>query len=160
MRALLAAVAVLLAATDAGAHAVKGAEIRISHPWVRPTPPGAVTAAAYLTVTNPTGVPDRLLAVISPAATRVAIHAMTMTGGVMRMREVAGGLVIPADGAVALVPGGGYHLMLVGVKRPLRIGMRVPATLTFAKAGDVAVVCIVQAAPTAANSMPSGMAMP
>ena len=69
----------------------------------------------------------RLVEVRSPAAQSVEIHSMTMQGDVMRMRRIDG-LVLPAGGAVDLGPSG-YHLMLVGLVRPLKEGDTVALTL-------------------------------
>jgi len=66
-----------------------------------------------------------------------------MQGGVMKMREMTDGLVIPAHGAVTLAPNG-YHLMFVHLKQPLVKGDVAKATLTFEKAGSVAVDFSVQ----------------
>jgi copper(I)-binding protein len=63
---------------------------------------------------------------------------MTMAGGIMRMRPVPGGLPIPAGQTVKLEPNG-YHLMLIGPKRPFKVGDRIPATLRFQRAGAVKV---------------------
>ncbi len=51
---------------------------------------------------------------------------MTMTDGVMRMREVTGGLAIPAGGSVELKPGG-LHIMFVDLKAGLKAGDTVKA---------------------------------
>jgi copper(I)-binding protein len=72
----------------------------------------------------------------------VQIHTMTMDGNVMRMHEVAG-VDLPAGKRVALAPGG-YHLMLVGLRKPLAEGTRVPLTLTFAHAGSIDVEVAVE----------------
>jgi copper(I)-binding protein len=63
---------------------------------------------------------------------------MTNEGGVMKMRPLSKGLVIPAGGTVKLEPGG-YHLMLLKLKKPLTAGQRFKATLVFEKAGPVEV---------------------
>jgi copper(I)-binding protein len=65
-------------------------------------------------------------------------------GGVMTMRPVEGGLPIPAGGAVKFAPGG-LHLMIVGLSTPLVRGDKVPVSLKFEKAGDIAVSFEVQA---------------
>ena len=64
--------------------------------------------------------------------------------GVMKMREIAGGLPIPASGSVVLKPGS-YHVMLIGLKKPLTVGEQFPLTLTFEKAGNISVTVPVQA---------------
>lgn len=138
--------ALALATTACFAHAqdyVLG-DIGIAHPYSTPTPPGATTGAGYVEVlSNQGAADDRLIAVSSPAADRVELHTMSMDGNVMRMRQVPD-LVIPARGQVGMAPGSGYHLMLFGIRQPLRVGDRIPMTLTFAKAGKVDVALQVQ----------------
>ena len=63
---------------------------------------------------------------------------MTMSGGVMQMRELVGGLVVAPGATVELKPGGN-HLMFMDLKAPLSQGATVPVTLTFEKAGKVEV---------------------
>jgi copper(I)-binding protein len=101
--------------------------------YARATPPGARTAAVYLTVRN-RGVADAIVAARTPVAGDVEIHDMRMEGGVMRMRP-AGNVAVPAGGEVAFKPGG-LHLMLMDPK-PLRAGDRFPITVTFAHGGAV-----------------------
>ena len=75
----------------------------------------------------------------------------------MQMREVTGGVAIPAGGSVTLKPGS-YHVMLMGLKKPLVVGQSIPLTLTFAKAGNISVTVPVQAmGATAGNGGMSGM---
>jgi len=69
---------------------------------------------------------------------------MKMDGNVMRMREVEKGLEIPAGGSVTLAPGG-FHLMMTGLKGPLKQGTSVPLTLVFEKAGRIDVELAVEA---------------
>jgi copper(I)-binding protein len=145
-RLALCALALCAVAATASAHSYRLGALKIDHPWARPTPPGAPTGAGYFSVTNTGATPDRLLAVASPAAQAVQIHQMSMTGGIMRMREVAGGLDIAPGQTLALTPGG-YHLMFVGLKTPFTLGAHIPATLTFAHAGKVAVEFYVQQQP-------------
>ena len=138
------AIAILLwtVAMVPAAHAADHA-IRIDHPWSRPTPPSAPTAVGYLTIVNRANAPDRLMAVSSPAAATVSVHSMSMAGGVMRMRPVDGGLPIPPKGQITLGPDGD-HLMFMGLKRPFRVGDRVPVVLTFAHAGRARAVLAVE----------------
>ena len=82
----------------------------------------------------------------------VELHQMQMQGDVMRMRQVDA-IDIPANKSVALEPGG-LHIMLVGLKAPLKEGDRFPMTLTFEKAGEVKVDVVVEGvkpAPMAAD---------
>ena len=69
---------------------------------------------------------------------------MKVENGVMQMREITGGLPVPANGSVVLKPGS-YHVMLIGLKKPLTAGETFPLTLTFAKAGNISVTVPVQA---------------
>ncbi|HKU86238.1 MAG TPA: copper chaperone PCu(A)C [Casimicrobiaceae bacterium] len=119
-------------------------DLRIAHPYARPTPPGARTGGAYFTVRNAGKVADRLTRVVSPAARVVEIHSMTMDGTLMKMRPVAG-IDIPAGGQVAL-GSGGYHVMLIDLTRPLAAGDKVPMALTFERAGTVDIVADVEPA--------------
>jgi copper(I)-binding protein len=60
-----------------------------------------------------------------------------MVGDVMRMRQVEE-IALPAGQTVELKPGG-YHLMFVGLKAPLKAGDKFPLKLRFEKAGEVEV---------------------
>lgn len=98
---------------------------------------GLSSSAAYLTIHNGGTAADRLLSVSSPAARSVSVHQSSMAGGVMRMRA-AGPVSIAAGGQVAMKPGG-LHVMVMGLKSPLRPGGRLPLTLRFARAGSMQV---------------------
>lgn len=113
-------------------------ELVIEHPWSRATPSGMEVGAGFMTIRNDGDEPDRLVGGSAPFAGRVEIHRTTMDDGVMRMREVDGGLEIPAEGSVTLEPGG-YHVMFMGLAEPLAEGDTVAATLDFARAGSVEV---------------------
>lgn len=136
--AAAALAAVLLVGGPALAHEFKLGDLEIDHPWSRATPPGAKVAGGYFTVTNHGGVPDRLVSVTSDISAKAEVHEMAVKDGVMTMRPVEGGVEIPAGGKIELKPGG-YHLMLMGLKRPAKEGESFPATLTFEKAGSVTV---------------------
>lgn len=107
--------------------------IKIDQAWARATPGAAKTGAIYMTITNTGTAPDTLQSVSTPAATAADLHQMTMNGNVMEMRPV-GPLTIDPGKSVVLAPNG-YHLMLTGLKAPLKEGQTVPVTLTFAHAG-------------------------
>jgi copper(I)-binding protein len=156
----LAACALTLSCLSLAAHARDYAfgEIKITHPWSRPTPPSALSAIGYLTIANRGASPDRLIGGATPAADKLEIHKMSMAGGVMTMRPVEGGLVIPPGGSVALAPDG-YHLMLIGPKHPFKAGERIPIELRFEHAGTVKLDLDVEAPADSGASMP-GMAMP
>src|SRR5471032_1431700 len=83
--------------------------ITIEKPFSRATPGGAKVGAGYMTITNKGAAADRLLSASSPAAEKIQVHEMSMDGGIMKMRELPGGLPIDAGKTVSLAPGG-YHL--------------------------------------------------
>jgi periplasmic copper chaperone A len=118
--------------------------ITVEQPWARATPAGAKTGAVYMTLDNKSATGDRLTGASSDVADKLQIHEMKVENGVMQMRELAGGLPIPAGGSVMLKPGS-YHVMLIGLKKPLTPGETFPLTLTFEKAGTISVTVPVQA---------------
>lgn len=128
------------------AHAISVGSLKIENPFARPTPGGATVAAGYVTIVNSGGTPDRLVSVTSDISAKTQIHEMKTDNGVMEMRELTNGLVIPAGKSVALKPGGD-HIMFVDIKHPVKPGDVIHATLTFEKAGKVDVAF------KAANSM-------
>ncbi len=146
----------VVAALSAGAvHAAgyRAGNISITDPHARPTVPGQPGGAAYLTLENTGGSADRLVGVTSPVAQSAGIHTMRMDGNVMRMRET-GELPLPPAAKVEMKPGMGYHIMLDGLKQPLKEGVTFPMTLTFEKAGKVDVPVVVDGK----NSKPAGHA--
>ena len=134
-------------APGANAQTTLPTTLKIEQPWARPTVAGQHAGGAYLVLHNDAATPDRLLDGSTPAAQRVEVHEMHMDGNVMRMREV-GALEMPAGKSTRLEPGG-LHLMLVGLKAPLKAGDKVPLKLRFEKAGEIAVVLQVQTRPAA-----------
>jgi periplasmic copper chaperone A len=119
------------------AHQYQLKSLGIDHPFARATPPGAKSGGAFFVVENSGLTPDKLIGVASPAAGSAEMHQMTMDGGVMKMRAVSM-LEIPPGGKLELKPGG-YHLMLLDLKQPMRAGDKVPLTLTFQNAGSIVV---------------------
>ncbi len=111
---------------------------------MRPAAAGGVTAG-YVTLTNRAGLPDRLTGASSPAAARVGLHESRMSGSMSSMRPLAF-VAIAGHGAVAFAPGG-KHLMIEGLRRPLRLGETVPITLDLDRAGSVRVRFQVRATP-------------
>ena len=110
--------------------------IEIVQPWSRATPSTAPSAGGFLTLTNKGDVPDRLVAIESPAAQQTEIHEMKMEGAVMRMRALENGVALPPGQTVELKPGG-YHVMFMGLKAPFVKDQKVSATLVFEKAGRI-----------------------
>ncbi|MCS6842487.1 MAG: copper chaperone PCu(A)C [Roseiflexus sp.] len=104
---------------------------------------GGANSAAYMVIRNTGSQPDKLIAASSDVAKTVELHTVVEEGGVMRMRQVEGGIEIPANGEVVLKPGG-FHVMLIGLTRDLNVGDKVQLTLTFEKAGQIPVTAEVR----------------
>jgi len=122
----------IAAAALALASAAAYADVTVSNAWIRGTVPGQRGTGAFMNLVSPTDA--ALVGASSPVAGVVEIHEMAMDGGVMRMRAI-GNLALPAGKPVELKPGG-YHVMLMDLKQPLKEGESVEVTLTFAdKAG-------------------------
>jgi copper(I)-binding protein len=134
-----ATLAAYVATAPARADEVKAGDIAISQAWSRATPKGAKTGGGYLTIENRGSAPDRLIGGSTDVAGSVQVHEMSTTeGGVMKMRPVENGLIIEPGKTVKLAPGG-YHLMMMDLKQPLKRGDKVPVTLEFEKAGKVTI---------------------
>ena len=103
------------------------AETTVSEPWVRATVPQQKATGAFLQLKS--DVDARLVSVSSPAAGVVELHEMAVVDNLMTMRRLAG-LDLPAGRAVELKPGG-YHIMLIGLKRQVKEGEQVPLTLVI-----------------------------
>jgi periplasmic copper chaperone A len=137
MTVLLAAAPVAFAQTGGTS------KITVEQPWARATPVGAMTGAVYMTLINKTETAVRLFAASSDVASKVQIHEMAVVNGIMQMRKLVDGLAIPASGSVMLKPGG-YHVMLIGLKKRLIAGQTLPLTLTFAKTGTISITVPIQ----------------
>ena len=148
-RTLVVFVACLLIA---GAAAAQRGTVEVTDAWARATPGKAENGAAYLTIASPTA--DRLTGLTTPVAKAAELHMMTMEGtrdgAMMRMHPLAG-VDLPAGQKVTLKPGGA-HIMLVGLKEPLRPGQSFPLTLHFEKAGTSEVTVTVEKAGAAAKT--------
>jgi periplasmic copper chaperone A len=147
LRSLTLVAAMILVAAPALA---QSGGLEVNHAWARATPGKSDIGAAYLTIRSPNA--DRLVAASTPVAKEAQLHTMTMQGMVMKMRPLAA-INVPAGQSVTLAPGG-THIMLMGLKSPLKAGQSFPLTLTFAKAGqrtvDVAVEPVGANGPAAA----------
>jgi copper(I)-binding protein len=103
------------------------AQVTVSAPWVRGTVQGQKATGAFMQLKSADGA--ALVAAESPVAGIVEIHEMKMENNVMRMRAIPK-LELPAGQAVDLKPGG-YHVMLMDLKQPLKQGDSVPIKLKF-----------------------------
>lgn len=152
------AVATLGLVTPVYAESVSVGDLVISQPWTRATAGGAKVAGGYVTIENRGEVADKLVGGSTDAAGRLEVHEMSTSNGVMKMHQVEGGLSVEPGKTVKLEPGG-YHLMLFDLKHPFIKGEKVPITLKFEKAGNVAVTLDVEGMGTRAPGAKSGGAM-
>ena len=97
--------------------------------WVQEGPPSQTITAAYMTIENQTGAGISLKSASTEVAETVELHKMELIDGIMKMHRVET-IDIPAGGVTELKPGG-YHLMVIGLKKQLREGDTVTITLHF-----------------------------
>ncbi|MEG9883184.1 MAG: copper chaperone PCu(A)C [Hyphomicrobiales bacterium] len=135
---------------NAFAHHYSVGKLKITHPWARSTSTGAKNGAAFMSITNTGSQPDRLIGASSPVAKVVQIHTMSMENGVMKMRHLTDGLEIAPGQTVVLKPGS-FHVMLMGLKKPLKKGDEVPVFLNFEKTAGIGVMVKVGAEPKGHN---------
>lgn len=129
--ALVCAGAVQVSAQSAPHHQP---DVQVLQPWSRPAVAGT-NAIGYMVLANRGRAVDVLEKVESPVAASVEMHQASMAGGVMTMTPVQM-VAVPPGGQVTFGPGG-YHLMIIGLKRGLKAGDEVPATLSFASGAKV-----------------------
>lgn len=110
-------------------------DLQISDAWARETVAGQSTTAAYMTLANRGQGDDRLVSVAAAAPASASLHSTKNEGGISRMRSLESGLAIPAGATIDLKPGG-THVMLTGLKAPVRSGDVVKLTLRFEKSGE------------------------
>ncbi|NVM78567.1 hypothetical protein FHW83_004395 [Duganella sp. SG902] len=117
------------------------AQVTVGEPWVRATVAAQKATGAFMTLTSAQNV--KLVGVSSPAAGVVEVHEMKMENDMMRMRQIPA-LDLPAGKPVKLAPGG-YHLMLLDLKQPLKDGDKVALTLEIEDAQKVRSKVVVDA---------------
>ena len=110
-------------------------DLVISGGFIRATLPNQPVASGFVTIANEGETDDRLVGVATEFAAMSQIHTMEMDGDVMRMRELADGIVIPAGESITLEPGG-LHLMFMQLDAAMVAGESRAVTLSFAEAGD------------------------
>jgi hypothetical protein len=146
-KSTLARLAALVATATLAAAAQ--AQVTVKEPWVRGTVAQQSATGLFASITSAQG--GKLVSGSSPVAGVVEIHEMKMEGTTMKMRAIPG-LDLPAGKAVELKPGG-YHVMLMDLKQPLKTGDTVPVSLVVEVAGGkretVEVKAVVRAMPGA-----------
>jgi hypothetical protein len=142
MRVIAPVVVVLAVLVTLSSALAQADSIRFASAWARRAPAhghgggGHAThgnGAVYVTITNRGAAPDAVVGATSDAAEKVELHETRNEGGVMKMHPMARVEIAPG-GQLEMKPGG-YHIMLLGLKRDLKAGERVTVTLTFEKAG-------------------------
>jgi periplasmic copper chaperone A len=115
---------------------VKAGDLLIETTWLREPPDGARVAGGFMRITNNGQMTDRLIGGSSAFAKRFEVHEMAVVDGVMRMRELAGGIEIKPGQTVELKPGG-LHVMFMDIVEKPKAGESRKTTLVFEKAGKV-----------------------
>jgi periplasmic copper chaperone A len=135
---IFAAAALTLAAILASAPGVMASDVMVINGFARASAtPQATSAVAYVTLMNHGGEADRLLSIVTPAAAVATVHETTSVDGVMKMKAVP--VLALAAGATVEMKPGGSHIMLMGLKAPLKRGGKLTLELTFEKAGKASV---------------------
>jgi copper(I)-binding protein len=137
-RFFLATILVAACGATVVAQQFKGGSIVVEQPWIRATPAGAKVAGGYMTIVNNGREADRLVGGSMPRSGRVEVHESSTEQGVMKMREIAGGLEIKPGQKVQLKPGG-IHVMFMDLNAPLKSGETLKGELRFEKAGTMEV---------------------
>ncbi len=122
---------------------VKIGDLVLSGAWARQSFGRAVNSAGFLTIKNIGASDDMLIGASSKISKRTELHTHIKDGNVMRMRRVKGGIKVPKGGRAEL-KSGGFHVMFIGLKEPLKAGTSFPLTLTFKNAGDVTLTMTAQ----------------
>lgn len=134
----LLAVPFVLFASQLHAQTTNSKSIVVEQPWARATPGGARTGATYLALKNNGDSPDQLVGATTSVAEKVQFHSVVEENGVSSMREMPI-IDLPPGSTVTFSPGG-MHIMLVGLKQPLKEHQTFQLILTFAKAGKLDVM--------------------
>ncbi len=112
------------------------ADIVIQDAYGRVASPMAKAGAAFMLIENTGDEDDRLIAAQSAAAKRIELHTHIDNDGIMQMREIEGGIPLPAQGSHKLKRGSD-HLMFMGLSERWAQGDVIPVTLIFEKAGAI-----------------------
>jgi copper(I)-binding protein len=133
----LALAAALFGGSAVCAQDYKLGPLTIDQPWARASAGAATTGAAYMAISTSGTAPDQLVGASTPVAEKAELHTHVMEGDVMRMRPVQA--IDINVGEPAVLKPGGLHVMLLGLKAPLKEGEEFPLTLNFKQAGSVTV---------------------
>jgi hypothetical protein len=133
-----AAIALTLSAILALAPGARASDISVTGAFARASAtPVAKTGVVYVTIRNTGTADDVLLGVQTPAAEMTMLHATETVDGIASMKHLDT-VDVPAGAEVKLEPLGN-HIMLMGLKAPLKEGGTIALVLEFEKAGKVEV---------------------
>ena len=147
MKKTVLALATALVCSSAFAHDIEAGEA-----YAYPTVQGMTQGGAFVNLTNTEKKDDKLASATASKdfADKIELHTHVNDNGVMRMREVKGGIPLPKKAVTELKPGS-YHVMFMGLKQPLKEGETVPVTLKFKKAKPITIDVPVKNVPKAAD---------
>jgi copper(I)-binding protein len=103
------------------------AQVLVEDAWVRATVRGQQATGAFMRISTKKDV--KLVDARTQNAGFVEVYQILLDQGVMSMRPV-NGLLIPAGQTVEF-KSDGYHLMLMDLKQPVRVGFELQITLVF-----------------------------
>ena len=142
MKSLAIVLAALTVASPVAAQ-VKAGDLTVRDAVIRAVAPGVPNTAGYLVIANAGAKPDKLVSAACTCARSVEVHLSHVMNGTAMMMP-AGSVDIPAGRTVSFAPGG-YHLMVTGLKAPLKDGGSQELTLKFEHAGTLVVPFAVKA---------------
>jgi copper(I)-binding protein len=147
MRKIILTMLLPLAATVAQADGLEKSVsgLSVDGAWVREVPPVSASSVLFLHIHNGGKKAVTLTSIDTPVAAAAELHVMSMAGGLMRMDRLKSA-TIPAGGDLTLDPSE-KHIMLIGLKVPLKQGQQVPLTLHFRNGAVVTTTAIVKADP-------------
>jgi periplasmic copper chaperone A len=128
-RALCLSIAVMTSFATGRVAADARCRVSADEPYLRETAPGQANGVVFFVLHNGDAVPHTLVRVESAAAERVQLHTHVQSGGRLTMKQVAE-VEVPVGGEVVFAPGG-LHVMLLGLRAPLRAGETVAFDLVF-----------------------------
>ena len=105
------------------------ATMTVNNAYVRATPPGVPNSAAFMQLKNHASHDISVMSATSTVAKKVELHTHDMINGEMRMYQVKK-IDVNAKATTSLQPGG-FHIMLLGLKKPLKEGDMINLTLTL-----------------------------
>lgn len=109
--------------------------LEVKDSYVRATPPGLPNSAAFMTVVNSTNKDISLISASSKIAKAVELHTHDMKDGVLKMYQVPK-IDVKANTSTILKPGG-FHVMFIGLNKPLKVGENVDFTLTLSNGESI-----------------------